>query len=260
MNRNEMKMIDLLKELKDEYGVIEVKAEYENEGSRTDELTRLKDVVSAADLPVIIKIGGVEAITDIYNAIILGAQGIVAPMAETKFAVSKFINGVKNFVAIDNQETIDFAINIETITSYNNIDEILSYEDISLLTGVTIGRVDFTGSMGKDRDFANSQEMFQYCVNVFTKCRKKNLKCALGGAITIESVGFIKNLIDLNLLDKYETRKIVYDKSAINTIEDGILHGVEFELLWLKSKERYYHKIKLEDQYRIKMLENRLNN
>jgi hypothetical protein len=251
-------MIEILKKLKDKYGVIEIKAEYENEGSRADELTRLKDVASAADLPIIIKIGGVEAITDIYNAIILGAKGIVAPMAETKFAVSKFIDGIKNFVAIDNQEAIDFAINIETITAYNNIDDILSCHDISVLSGITIGRVDFIASMGKDRGFANSQEMLQYCMNIFTKCRENNLKCALGGAISTESGSFIEKLVERDLVDKFETRKIVYDKSALNNIQDGILKGVEFELLWLKSKERYYHKIKLEDQHRIKMLQSRL--
>jgi hypothetical protein len=251
-------MIEILKKLKDKYGVIEIKAEYENEGSRADELTRLKDVASAADLPIIIKIGGVEAITDIYNAIILGAKGIVAPMAETKFAVSKFIDGIKNFVAIDNQEAIDFAINIETITAYNNIDDILSCHDISVLSGITIGRVDFIASMGKDRGFANSQEMLQYCMNIFTKCRENNLKCALGGAISTESGSFIEKLVERDLVDKFETRKIVYDKSALNNIQDGILQGVEFELLWLKSKERYYHKIKLEDQHRIKMLQSRL--
>ncbi len=258
MNRNELEMIEILKKLKDKYGVIEIKAEYENEGSRADELTRLKDVASAADLPIIIKIGGVEAITDIYNAIILGAKGIVAPMAETKFAVSKFIDGIKNFVAIDNQEAIDFAINIETITAYNNIDDILSCHDISVLSGITIGRVDFIASMGKDRGFANSQEMLQYCMNIFTKCRENNLKCALGGAISTESGSFIEKLVERDLVDKFETRKIVYDKSALNNIQDGILKGVEFELLWLKSKERYYHKIKLEDQHRIKMLQSRL--
>lgn len=258
MNRNELEMIEILKKLKDKYGVIEIKAEYENEGSRADELTRLKDVASAADLPIIIKIGGVEAITDIYNAIILGAKGIVAPMAETKFAVSKFIDGIKNFVAIDNQEAIDFAINIETITAYNNIDDILSCHDISVLSGITIGRVDFIASMGKDRGFANSQEMLQYCMNIFTKCRENNLKCALGGAISTESGSFIEKLVERDLVDKFETRKIVYDKSALNDIQDGILQGVEFELLWLKSKERYYHKIKLEDQHRIKMLQSRL--
>jgi len=258
VNRNELEMIEILKKLKDKYGVIEIKAEYENEGSRADELTRLKDVASAADLPIIIKIGGVEAITDIYNAIILGAKGIVAPMAETKFAVSKFIDGIKNFVAIDNQEAIDFAINIETITAYNNIDDILSCHDISVLSGITIGRVDFIASMGKDRGFANSQEMLQYCMNIFTKCRENNLKCALGGAISTESGSFIEKLVERDLVDKFETRKIVYDKSALNNIQYGILQGVEFELLWLKSKERYYHKIKLEDQHRIKMLQSRL--
>jgi hypothetical protein len=200
----------------------------------------------------------VEAITDIYNSIILGAKGIIAPMAETKFAAGKFIDGIKNFVADDNRESIDFAINIETITAYNNIDDILSHDDISMLNGVTVGRVDFTGSMGKDRGFANSQEMLQYCKNIFTKCREKGLMCALGGAVSTESASFIESLVEQNLLDKYETRKIVYDKSALNTIEDGIFHGVEFELLWLKSKERYYHKIKQEDHNRIQMLQSRM--
>ena len=112
--------------------------------------------------------------------------------------------------------------------------------------------------MGKDRGFANSQEMLQYCMNIFTKCRENNLKCALGGAISTESGSFIEKLVERDLVDKFETRKIVYDKSALNDIQDGILQGVEFELLWLKSKERYYHKIKLEDQHRIKMLQSRL--
>jgi len=259
VNKNEIEMIEILKKLKDKYGVIEIKAEYENEGSRADELMRLKDVANAANLPILIKIGGVEAITDIYNAITIGASGIVAPMAETKFAVSKFLDGIKNFVAIDNQESIDFAVNIETITAHNNIDDILSSSDISLLSGITIGRVDFTASMGKDRGFANSQEMLQYCMDIFTKCREIGLKCALGGAVSTESASFIRQLVDQDLIDKYETRKIVYDKSALGTIEDGILLGVEFELLWLKSKERYYHKIKLEDKHRIEMLQNRLN-
>lgn len=76
----------------------------------------------------------------------------------------------------------------------------------------------------------------------------------LGGAISTNSANFIKTLVD-----KYETRKIVYDKDAISNIDKGILSGVEFELLWLKSKRRYYHRIKIEDEKRIEMLEKRLN-
>ncbi|MDD2828641.1 MAG: aldolase/citrate lyase family protein [Sulfuricurvum sp.] len=258
MNIIEREMVEVLTKLKNEYGVIEIKAEYENEGSRQDELMRLKDVAGKVNLPIIIKIGGVEAITDIYNAITLGVSGIIAPMAETKFAVSKFVNAVDTFVAEDNREDIEFAFNVETITAYNNIDDILSLENINLLSGVTIGRVDFTASMEKDRNFADSDEMLEYCTKIFQKSRAKGLKCGLGGAISTNSSEFIKSLVSQNLIDKYETRKIVYNKDAIHNISDGILAGVEFELLWLKSKRRYYQRIKSEDEKRIEMLEKRL--
>ncbi len=259
MNALEREMVEVLKKLKNEYGVVEIKAEYENEGSRQDELMRLKDVASSVDLPIIIKIGGVEAITDIYNAITLGVHGIIAPMAETKFAVSKFTNAIETFVAEDNREDIEFAFNVETITGYDNLDEILSLKNLNVLSGVTIGRVDFTASMDKDRNFVDSEEMLNYCINVFEKSRAKGLKCGLGGAISSNSADFIKTLVSQNLIDKYETRKIVYDKDAISNIENGILAGVEFELLWLKSKRRYYNKIKIEDEKRIEMLQKRLN-
>lgn len=258
MNRLERDMVEVLKKLKNDYGVFEIKAEYENEGSRQEELMRLKDVAGKVDLPIIIKIGGVEAITDIYNSLTLGASGIIAPMAETKFAVSKFVNAINTFVAEDNREDVEFAINIETITAYQNIDEILSVDNLNILDGVTIGRVDFTGSMGKDRSFVDSDEMLKYCTNIFKKCREKNLQCGLGGAISADSSEFLKSLISQNLIDKYETRKIVYHKDAISTISEGILTGVEFELLWLKSKRRYYHNIHVEDEKRIMMLEKRL--
>jgi 2-keto-3-deoxy-L-rhamnonate aldolase RhmA len=132
MNALEKEMVEVLKKLKNEYGVIEIKAEYENEGSRQDELMRLKDVASSVDLPIIVKIGGVEAISDIYNAITLGVHGIIAPMAETKFAVSKFTNAIETFVAEDNREDIEFAFNVETITGYNNLNDILTLDNLML--------------------------------------------------------------------------------------------------------------------------------
>lgn len=258
MNRLEYDMIEVLKRLKNDFGVIEIKAEYENEGSRQDELMRLKDIAEKVDLPIIMKIGGVEAITDIYNALALGVSGIIAPMAETKFAVSKFTNAIDTFVPEDNREDIEFAFNLETITGYKNIDDILSLYNLNILNGITVGRVDFTASMGKDRSFADSDEMLEYCTTIFQKSREKGLKCGLGGAISSNSAAFIRSLVSQDLIDKYETRKIVYHKNAVNTIEEGILKGVEFELLWLKSKRRYYHRIKSEDEKRIEMLDNRL--
>lgn len=259
MNILEYEMIELLKKMKNEYGVFEIKAEYENEGSRQVELMRLKDVVDQVNLPIILKVGGVEAVTDIYEALTLGAKGIIAPMAETAFAVSKFLNAIDTFVPEDNQKDIEFAVNIETITAHNNIDEILNLDKIGLLSSITVGRVDFSASLGADRSFANSDEMLKYCTNIFRKTKEKGLKTALGGAISIASASFIKSLVSKDLLDKYETRKLVYKKSAIQNISEGLSEGIKFELLWLKSKRRYYHRIKNEDEKRIAMLEERVN-
>jgi len=259
MNILEKEMIETLKKLKNEYGVFEIKAEYENEGSRLVELMRLKDVTSFVGIPLIIKIGGVEAVSNIYDALTIGVKGIVAPMAETAFATSKFLDAIDTFVAKDNREDIEFAVNIETITAFDNFNDILSLKKIGLLSSITVGRVDFTASLSKSRDFANSDAMYVYCSLLCERAKKKGLKTALGGAISLESKDFIKSLIEDNLLDKYETRKIVYHKDAISTIEEGLKEGIKFELQWLRSKRRYYHLITQEDEKRIGMLEKRVN-
>jgi len=260
MNVLEREMMSLLGQLKDNYDVFQIKAEFEAEASRMVELSRLKDVTTSVQLPLIMKIGGVEAITDIYNCLTIGVAGIVAPMAETSFAVSKYLNAVANFVPEDNREDIEFAVNIETITAYNNIDDILNTPKIDLLSSITVGRVDFTSSMGLDRSSVNGDEMFGMCSDILRKAKAKGLKTALGGAISTESIPVLKKLNEVNLINKFETRKVVFKNTAVDKdLEKGILKAVEFELLWLKSKQRYYSRAKAEDETRIQMLEKRLH-
>lgn len=258
MNSLEYEMIESLKRLKNEFSVIEIKAEYENEGSRQVELMRLKDVASYVGLPIILKIGGVEAVSDMYEALSIGAKGIIAPMAETAFATSKFLDAIDTFIAEDNRKDIEFAVNIETITAFNNFDEILKLKKLNLLSSITFGRSDFSGSLSFDRSFANSDKMLEYCRIIFEEAKSKKLKTALGGNISLESEDFVKSLININLLNKYETRKIVYHKDGIKTYKEGLQEGINFELAWLKSKRRYYHRITIEDEKRISMLEKRI--
>ncbi|EKD23529.1 MAG: hypothetical protein ACD_81C00223G0004 [uncultured bacterium] len=259
MNRLEYEMLEVLKVLKGDFGVFEIKAEFEAEGSRMEEMMRLKDVTSAVGLPIILKIGGVEAVTDVYNALSLGVKGLIAPMAETPFALSKFLILIRDMIAEDNANDIEFAFNMETITAYRNLDQMLSLPDVSRLSGVTIGRVDLVGSMGLNRDVINtSEEVYDICRGTMEKAKRAGLKTGIGGGISTETIPVIKRLAQEGLVDKFETRKVVFPADSWKYGDAAILKAVEFELLWLKSKRRYYSRVKAEDEKRIEMLEKRL--
>jgi len=160
----------------------------------------------------------------------------------------------------DNVKDIEFAINIETDTAIRNLDQILDLPDLKLLSGVTVGRVDLLGSMGMDRSQVNGEEIRNKCQFVFERCRDKGLKSGLGGAISTDSIDFIKYMSKNALIDKFETRKVVFKNTEDSEFNyhKALMKSIEFELMWLKSKQRYYSRIKYEDQARISMLEQRL--
>lgn len=258
MNALELEMVDQLKRLKEEYGVVGVKAEYENEGSRMVELMRLKDVIDMAGLPLLIKIGGCEAVSNIYDALSIGAKGIVAPMCETAYAVSKFLNAIETFVAEDNRGDIEWGLTIETETAVRNIKSIMELPNIPTIKRITMGRVDLSGSMGLCRNEIEDGEIFNMCSEVFQWANLYGRRCTLGGAISHKSINNIRVMSE-SFIDRFETRKLVYDcKSALPKINDGLTEGIRFELAWLKSKRRYYHLITKEDEKRIIMLEERV--
>jgi len=259
MNVLELEMIEILKKMKEDYGVIAIKAEFEAEGSRIEEMMRLKDVTSSVSLPIVLKIGGAEAVTDIYNGIILGVNGLVAPMVETPYAVTKYLDVIKNLIQPDNRKDIEFAINIETITAVQNIEAILSLDNINLLSSITFGRSDFTQSLGLKKTEVNNMQIYEYVKKVAMLTKEQSLKFTVGGNITKDSINFLKQLYSEGLIDKYETRKVVFDSAFLmKNPQEGIKLALEFELLWLKSKRRFYSKIKEEDEQRIKNLTQRL--
>lgn len=258
MNVLEYEMIDLLKKLKQDYGVFEIKAEFEAEGSRMEELMRLKDITSFVGLPIILKIGGVEAVSDVYNALSIGVKGIIAPMAETPFALSKFLKLIKTMIAEDNAKDLEFAFNMETITGYKNMDMMFGLPDIKTLTGVTVGRVDLAGSMSLDRDSINESNQIEYiCKAILTKAKEIGIKTGMGGCITKDVLPIVERFGPL--LDKFETRKVVFPAESYKHGYPAILSALKFELLWLKSKQRYYSRVRAEDEHRIIMLEGRIN-
>ena len=74
----------------------------------------------------------------------------------------------------------------------------------------------------------------------------------------MESISALREIRHSHL-SRFETRKIVFDSSALDLpgIERGLLTAVEFELNWLKNKRAFYEVIFTEDENRIQMLEKR---
>lgn len=260
MNNLEKKMVDVLKNLKDEHYVFGVKAEFEAEGTRLEEALRLKEVITKAGLDLTIKIGGCEALKDMYDARSIGVTRIVAPMIETPYALKKYLQASKLVFPKEERENIDFLINIETIDGYNNFDRMLQLPEISDLDGIVLGRVDMTGSLGMSREDINSDAMFDIAHNLLTKAKKHSLDCVIGGGVSQYSLPFFRKL-PAGFLDRYETRKIIFKcpEALEENAGKGILKAVGFELMWLKNKRDFYQLIYEEDKTRIEMLQNRYN-
>ncbi len=257
MNIIEEKMVEILKFLKKDYGIIAVKSEFETEGSRKDELTKLRDIISKSGLKMYIKIGGCEAVRDLDDCKILNAEGIMAPMIETPFAASKFYNAYKKVFPSKEDRNIDKIINLETITAYKNMETIYK-ENQNFLDTVVIGRSDFSKSCGIPKSEINGKEMMDYCKNIIDVANDYGFNTAFGGTISINSINFIKELQDS--VDRIETRKIIFDINKLNNnYKEAIDLAIRFEYLYLQNKLQYYQTIVDEDQNRFNDLKQRVD-
>lgn len=180
MEKTKSRMLDILKELKICYGGIAVKAEFEAEGSRLDELIMLNEVVFRANMNLFIKIGGCEAVRDLDQCKLLGASGIMAPMIETPFAMQKFVNAARK-VYKTRVNDIEWIINTETKTCLENFDDIL-LAGKNFLNTIVIGRVDLSASMGLGREEIDGDLVFDATKTFAKKAKENNLKVGVGGA------------------------------------------------------------------------------
>jgi len=258
MNLLEKRMIDHLKSIRDKHGAVGVKAEFEAEGTRTEELMRLKEIAMYAEVSFTLKVGGCEAVRDMVDARSVGVDHMVGPMIESGFALRKFVESVESVYSPEELEELEVLINVETINTIRDLDSLYTAPAFSRLDGIVLGRGDLVESLGLPRSEVDCDACLTHARAAIGRAKMMGKTTVMGGSITTASIDFIRKL-PAETLDRYETRKICFstkDALRLNPAE-GIGEALDFELMWLENKHNHYAAISDEDISRIKALRSR---
>ena len=114
--------------------------------------------------------------------------------------------------------------------------------------------------MGKDRSFVDSDTIYEIAKKVFSKVKDVGLKACLGGAISVDSKDFLIKLYSEGLLDKFETRYVIFDPSkSLKDLSKSLAKAQVFEYEWLKCKRENYLAQANKELARIEMIQSRIN-
>ena len=251
--REELKnIVERLKPL----GLSAFKASFEDEGISDSDLIKLLLVSAKANIPTFVKVGGCEAKRDIDFCLIHGVEGIVAPMVESSFAVSKFVNSVAEKCVNHAIIKPKIYVNIETVDACKNIKEILQVHHENL-TGVVVGRSDLSMSLGLSKSNVEDFQVMNYVREVFETAKTYGLETSMGGRISRNSITNIENLYSRSLLDKFQTRTLVFSLNPNSDISFVISDALKYEQALLNYRMFDPGRVSRGFQARIESIEKR---
>ena len=208
------------------FSMVGVKTSFEDEGAHPFNVYKLRNVTNKLGIDLNLKIGGAEAKTDFNMGIEMGCDSIVAPMIESPFALSKFIAYSKDY-------DITRGINIESKQGIQNLESILDSKYIEHLDYICIGRSDLAASYEAN---VLSDEFCDLVSNTLMMIKEREIKTCMGGTFDMRSHDFVKHLHDNGLVDKVETRYIIFktDTNFVNNFEESVTHALKFEYEYMK--------------------------
>lgn len=251
----ETDVYDQLVRLRDHFGVEFVKAEFEAEGASFRDIVRLRRLTAAAGVGLILKIGGCEAVRDLRDAVELGADGLVAPMIESPFALSKFWEAVNKVYRTGRRPRLAF--NVETRACVEQLEPILDYA-AGKMDGITIGRSDLSGSYLDPFVTPDSAFLLDVVEGIVHRAVGRGWDVWMGGSLSQRSLEALAARPQLGLLGRLETRKVVLPTSTVLGRPEAIAEALKFEELSLLSRQEILDGSLVEDRRRLEVLQARL--
>ena len=188
---------------------VALKTGTEIEDMSAQEIKVLREV-SWGVLPLTVKIGGAEARQDIRSMLSLGVDCLLAPMIESVYALSCF---VETALAIQDeyQRKVNLAFNLETIVAVQSLDNLIETNAFSQIAQVTIGRDDLSKSMHLSID---DEEVIRVAQESVKKIKSKEKLTSLGGGLSAQNIKQIAYAVDSDYLN---TRHLIFANS--NTVK-----------------------------------------
>ncbi|MFW5781655.1 MAG: aldolase/citrate lyase family protein [Candidatus Muiribacteriaceae bacterium] len=218
-------------ELRDTYGACSLKMGTEAESNTFEEIRYMHETVSDI-LPVIVKVGGCEARNDIRKMSEIGVRGIVGPMIDSPYSLKLFVKTLRDFYP--DTGSVFKVVNVESITSFENLGRILNSPDFDIIDQVTVGRSDFSASIGT---YVDDEKVYDYVREIVNAAHRAGKITSVGGGITPKNAMRIKEYTGT---EKVNIRTVVIDLNKCSDLYNAIKNSLELEILILELNTQLY--------------------
>ena len=215
------------------------KSRVRGRGCILSDLIKLRRLTAQQNVPLYLKIGGVEALRDIKDALDIDVDGLIAPMVESPFGVVKFVGAVES---VFGQREFFKSINIETREAVQQIDEILDVAK-GKIDNVTIGRTDLSHSYFDSKIEPDSPFILDFIERLSYKICSSGLSLTVGGSVTSESIRLFSERRERlgDRMSSMETRKSVLPIDRILGQKNALEEALRFKSITFGSNWKAKH-------------------